>query len=762
MDDQSSFATVVNQPIWAGLKSEARNGAIVRIAVNPFTGQPAAAHDHNAWRPLGVVQTWVTMHHAAGVAVRLGEVGDIIVLGADLHACRDPETGEVAPWAREVTSRLKTRTEVSPSGAGLHPLFCVSLPNLAVVQALFNGQTELIFRLNGGDAAIKLFGVGAYLAVTEEVWSDTEDLKTIAPADLEWLCHDFGPMFAGQDDGAVPAGPPADDDDGKGDSRLVNVRRCAADLKFAGVGYDEWRTAMLDAENDGATAGVAEWARVEGMAHNERELRRLYNKSKGPPEIIKPSAAWDVARLFQRGLVTPVLHHRRDFFEWNGSSWPDTDEDMLRARLYKFLDGHQYLNANGNPLSVKPDDRMVGNVLNALRATGQIDKSVDPPLWLDDWPSFSAPFDGRVTGPAPHELVACANGLLHLPAKRLLPHTPAFFSRNALEFAYDPKAPPPKLWLSFLDQVFPGDPQSIATLQEVFGLCLTPDTSYQKMFWIIGPRRCGKGTIGRVLVALIGKHNCGSPTLADLAEPFELEPLIGKLVALITDANLSGKDNQAAIVEVLKAITGEDARNVRRKYKGAWFLKLNIRFVILANDPPKLSDPSGAFAARVVLLQLTQSFENREDLKLTDKLLTELPSILNWAIAGWDRLKKRGRFQQPAAAAEAREEFQDLSSPIGAFVRERCDVGPQYSVDRDVAFHAWELWCEENRRYSPGDKISFGRLLRSVIPGLTSMRPRVNSEKRIRIHQGVRIKPGRQPGPREPDPGRPAPGEGLS
>jgi P4 family phage/plasmid primase-like protien len=760
MDDQSSFATLVDQPIWAGLKTETRNGALGKVAVSPYTGRPIAVGDSTAWRPLAVVRDWVKMHAAAGVAVRLGEVDNIVVLGADLHACRNPETGEVAPWAREVTSRFRTRTEVSPGGGGLHPLFCVSLTNLPAVQALFNGQAELAFRLNGSDhgPAIKLFGIGAYLAVTETLWGDREDLRTIDPADLEWLLRDYGPMFAGQDDSAEPASSVDVDDEGKADRRLVNARRFGADLKFAGMAYNEWRTAMLDAEDDGATAGVAEWARVEGMAHNERELRRLYNRSRGPTEIITTRAALDVARLFQRSLVTPVLHHRRDFFEWNGSSWPDADEDMLRARLYEFLDGHQYLNAQGALLSVKPDDRMAGNVLNALRATGQIDKSIDPPLWLAEW---AFPFDGRVTGPPPTELVACANGLLHLPTKRLLPHTPAYFNRNALDFAYDPKAPPPKLWLSFLDQVFPGDPQSIATLQEVFGLCLTADTSHQKMFWIIGPRRCGKGTIGRVLVALIGKHNCGSPTLADLAEPFELEPLIGKLVALISDANLSGKDNQAAVVEVLKAITGEDARNVRRKYKGAWFLKLNVRFVILANDPPKLNDPSGAFAARVVLLQLTQSFENREDLKLTDKLLTELPSILNWAIAGWDRLKKRGRFQQPASAAEAREEFQDLSSPIGAFVRECCDVGPQYSVDRDVAFHAWELWCEENRRYSPGDKISFGRLLRSVIPGLTSQRPRVDSE-RIRIHQGVRIKPGRQPGPRGPDPSRPAPGEGLS
>ena len=726
MDDRSSLATLVDQPIWAGLKAETRNGAPVRVAINPFTGQPAAPSDRNAWRPLAVVQTWVTMHNAAGLAVRLGEIDDIIVLGADLHACRNPETGQVAPWARAVTSHLKTRTEVSPSGAGLHPLFCVSPANLAAVQALFNGQAELIFRPADGDAAIKLFGVGAYLAVTGTIWGDREDLRTIDLNELEWLLHDYGPMFAGQEDGAEPAGLA---DDGKGDPRLANARRFGGDLKFAGVAYDEWRAAMLAAENDGVTAGVAEWARAEGMAHNERELRRLYNRSKGPPEIITIRAALDVARLFQRSLATPTLHHRRDFFEWNGSSWPEADEDMLRRRIYEFLDGHQCFNAQGNVIPVKPEPRMVENVLNALRSTGQIDKSIDPPLWLDDWA-----FDGRVTGPPPDELVPCANGLLHLPTKRLLPHTPAYFNRNALDFAYDPKAPPPKLWLEFLDQVLPGDPQSIATLQEMFGLCLTTDTSYQKIFMVVGRPRCGKGTIARILEALIGKHNCAAPTLADLEESFGLESLLGKIVAIISDANLSGKANQANIVEALKSISGEDTKDVRRKYKGVWTGKLNIRFVILANEPPKLTDPSGAFAARIVLIRLTQSFLGREDQKLTNKLLTELPSILNWAIGGWNRLKKRGRFQQPAAVAEEMEELQDLSSSIGAFVRERCDVGPQYSVNRDVAFHAWKLWGEDYGRNYPGDKASFGRFLRSVISNLTSSQPRDReSGKQIRI-----------------------------
>jgi hypothetical protein len=306
MDDQPSFATLVDQPIWAGLKSEARDGAIARVAINPFTGQPAVGGDPHAWRPLGVVQAWVRMHNAAGVAVRLGEVDDIIILGADLHACRNPETGEVAPWARAVTSHLKTRTEVSPSGAGLHPLFCVSLANLPAVQALFNGQAELAFRPNGGgDAAIKILGIGAYLAVTETLWGDREDLRTIAPSELEWLLRDYGPMFAGQDDSAEPASQAGADDEGKGDPRLVNARRFGGDLKFAGVAYDAWRADMLTAENDGVTAGVGEWARTEGMAHNERELRRLYNRSRGPTAIINPGAPPSTSRAYSSAVSSP-------------------------------------------------------------------------------------------------------------------------------------------------------------------------------------------------------------------------------------------------------------------------------------------------------------------------------------------------------------------------------------------------------------------------------------------------------------------------
>ena len=40
-----------------------------------------------------------------------------------------------------------------------------------------------------------------------------------------------------------------------------------------------------------------------------------------------------------------------------------------------------------------------------------------------------------------------------------------------------------------------------------------------------------KGTIGRVLTALLGKENIAAPTLTSLTSNFGLQPLLGKLAA---------------------------------------------------------------------------------------------------------------------------------------------------------------------------------------------------------------------------------------
>jgi putative DNA primase/helicase len=80
---------------------------------------------------------------------------------------------------------------------------------------------------------------------------------------------------------------------------------------------------------------------------------------------------------------------------------------------------------------------------------------------------------------APLDILACPNGLLHVPSRRLYAPTPRFFTLNGIDFPYDAGAPIPINWLTFLQTLWPDDGESIAALQEVFGYLLTPDTRQQ-------------------------------------------------------------------------------------------------------------------------------------------------------------------------------------------------------------------------------------------------------------------------------------------
>jgi putative DNA primase/helicase len=256
---------------------------------------------------------------------------------------------------------------------------------------------------------------------------------------------------------------------------------------------------------------------------------------------------------------------------------------------------------------------------------------------------------------------------------------------------------------------------------------------------LVGPKRSGKGTIARVIRGLIGPPNIAGPTLSSLGMNFGLWPLLGKTVAMIQDARLSGRTDAAAVTERLLSISGEDALTIDRKNLSAVTARLTARFMLLTNELPKLGDSSGALPGRMILLRLTQSWYGREDTALTDRLLRELPGILLWAIAGWQRLRERGHFLQPDAGKVMIDELADLASPVGAFVRDCCRVGPGCQIERSELFSAWKRWCEDEGRDHPGDAATFGRNLRAAVPTLGAAYPRTEAG-RVWVYEGICLK----------------------
>ena len=98
---------------------------------------------------------------------------------------------------------------------------------------------------------------------------------------------------------------------------------------------------------------------------------------------------------------------------------------------------------------------------------------------------------------------------------------------------------------------------------------------------------------------------------------------------------------------------------------------------------------------------------------------------------------------QPASSSELIQQFEDLGGPIGAFLRECCEVGPGYEVAQPRLFDAWKTYCQETGRERPGTVQTFGRNLRAAVPWIRESRPHVLG-KRVRFYEGMRLGDGKE------------------
>lgn len=437
---------------------------------------------------------------------------------------------------------------------------------------------------------------------------------------------------------------------------------------------------------------------------------------------------------FVMGGVLNLHRWNQEFYAWENGGYIRMDDERLQSMIWNHLDrlrkpslDDDTRRPTGQVEKIKVNSTTVKEVYAALIGC---DILIDgtPPFWID----------GEID-PDPKNLISFENGYIDSTSENpsVISASPLLFTLNHLKFTFNPWAARPEKWLAFLDKLWPDDAQSIEVLGEWFGYCLSYQTSLQKMLLLIGPKRGGKGTIARVLAELVGSGNVCAPTLGSLAMNFGLWPLIGKSLAIIGDARLSGRVDSSIIIERLLSISGEDAQTIDRKNKSPITMKLGTRFMLISNELPRFPDASGAIASRFVVLNLTRSWFGQEQQNLYEELVEELPGITLWALEGLRRLRSRGRFVTPDASAYAVSDLEELSSPISAWIEECCVFGEGRRIIIKELFSSWAAWCEQNSRRDTGSIQSFARDLRAKMPEIQSPpRPLING-KRERVYEGV-------------------------
>ena len=167
-------------------------------------------------------------------------------------------------------------------------------------------------------------------------------------------------------------------------------------------------------------AAVLRGAASAGLNGEQVDLQLIFS-----PKDPLPTATRFVA-LYHHHKAGRTLHHHRDaFYRWNGSAYTEVAGTELRAQLYDMLSKASRAVGKGEFEPFQPTTSKVNDIVDALKAAVHLRGELAAPCWLD----------GRASPPAT-EVLACNNGLLHLPARRPLPGDPAVLraARGRLRF----------------------------------------------------------------------------------------------------------------------------------------------------------------------------------------------------------------------------------------------------------------------------------------------------------------------------------------
>ncbi|MEP3441204.1 MAG: phage/plasmid primase, P4 family [Sulfitobacter sp.] len=270
--------------------------------------------------------------------------------------------------------------------------------------------------------------------------------------------------------------------------------------------------------------------------------------------------------------------------------------------------------------------------------------------------------------------------------------------------SFDPKRHCPR-WIKFLQEALGSDAEAIRFLQQWFGYCLTGDTSEHALVFVYGPGGSGKSTAINVMADLLGDYaiNVATSTLTKAkhdAHPEELARMDGARLAFASET----EKGKAWAENRIKSLTGGDKITARHMRQNSFEFVPQMKLVIVGNNQPSLSDVDSAIQRRFNILPFDHPPKTK-DAKLVDKLRTEFPGILSWAIQGALDWQAHG-LDRPQMVDTATSAYFAEQDTFGRWLEEKCDVGgPERDTSGlgfvDTADCLWESW--QHYAYANGE-----------------------------------------------------------
>lgn len=308
--------------------------------------------------------------------------------------------------------------------------------------------------------------------------------------------------------------------------------------------------------------------------------------------------------------------------------------------------------------------------------------------------------------------VCFENGALDMMTFELVPHSPHHHLRSGRPAVWDESAKSP-VFEKFLHDIFRDDKDRDEKMQfvlEWMGLCLVPDTSYEKFVVCVGEGGNGKSVLLKLMSELLGHENVYSAPIQRLGSRRALAELDGKLLLTSSEIN----ENTVMDDGILKQIVSGDTVEAERKYEHPFTYTPVARIMLATNHLPKLRDVTHAFFRRLVMLRFNRNFTADEmDMNLTDKLKGELSGIFTMAVNGLRSLRKRGQFVVPASSMEASDEYRKNSDVVKLFADDVLQATEDRGMRPAAVYELYLKWCKSHGAKAENN-INLGKQLKRL------------------------------------------------
>lgn len=375
-----------------------------------------------------------------------------------------------------------------------------------------------------------------------------------------------------------------------------------------------------------------------------------------------------------------VTHHAQNtmfargrWYRYELGVWSPIPDFEIEMEIWRLLEMHE-----GHPHYLYTTNSIKKSVLSYVQTSLSISEDR-----LDAYPN----------------LINLRNGIYNLDTGQLIPHDPVLLLTSQLPFDFNEHAIAP-MFTAYIHTTFSDktgqspDPELISLIQESIGYSLTTDMSHQVMFWCIGEGENGKGVLFHVLEQLGGT----SATPLDLnglkKERYQLATLIGKRIALCSEANTH--DN---LVEdaTIKALVAGDAIQVRQIRREPFILYPQAKLWWSMNRLPAITDTSHGFWRRMKVIPFNKIFSDGDRINdLKERLDKELPGIFNWSLIGLNRLRNVGKFTACQQTDLIKDKFQKENNTLRLFIEDTCIEIQGAKTQTGLLYTLYKEWAQIN------------------------------------------------------------------